>query len=824
MWNVSGYANLTVYEVAPTIESVFANESNGSTVDINTWMCVNATATDVGVGMDKAWVTITYPNASSFNLTLSNTVIVINECGGAGSVYAGQFGVGDTGGTFSTGGPSWAQAWFANDTRNNQGANATNWTLIVAAANAAPYHNGTAGGAYPGPNWYHPTLGGVNTTPYPTGSDQRVFVSFWNDDGALDRYTLEWNETGSFVNQTWGVFASTNQSYGNYTVTIAAADEGKFISGRVWTNDTSNVFNKSDFVNLTVYEVAPVINPVFMNATNGSTVDMDDWLCVNATATDVGVGMDNVWVTITYPNASVFNLTLSNAGGVCGAGGSVYGGQVGVGDTVGTFSFGGGGWSAAWFANDTRNNQGINVTNQTVTVVSSAALKIAEFRLWQNDSTVIGDYTALADLKCTGNSTFGNNVSSVYCNNTAPGVAYRAEIRVCNDGGATGASASFLYLNHSNTTADFANYIGSFTANNCGHEDNGTAWNATNCAFDSARGVISVENETANQGIQIPSAAARSNTNCEWYAYKFTSGGPDWIVNVNTTMNTTSVSSGTNPTAGNVSINVTYSETAFAMFYPSTGCTSDEGTSGETRPNYPLYGANAACGTTACDVHLAIDKGYTDGTTNAVMTDADQLIYYNFSGPLTGQAKIYLTVGSITQDSYIHFWNYSSSSWDPVKLLPPPGSYSAWIPVNSSNYMSNGFMNVSFNLTADGTFQLGSVWYWGNSTRCLSCYFAGTADTNNVGCQGQTGALAFWDFENLGSIVEQWKVSLDSDEPSGVNMFMNDSSASVSMTTSEQTLNASVEIFEHAYAWGWANFTLPLEGSYLREVYSNATT
>ncbi len=722
------------------------------------------------------------------------------------------------------------------------GGDANGFSIAFKQLNQPPWHNGTNASSYPGPNWYSST--GINATAMPTGSEQRVFSSFWSDDVALSSYTLEWNQSGSFVNQTWTAFSDYNSTWGNYTITVAASDEGRTLRGRIWANDSRNLFNSSGYVNLQVYNVNPVVTNAQQNTSPGNSTDINTLICFNSTVTDVGAGVDKSWVETTFPNGTVLNLTLQSADIDCTNGAATaYGREVHVGSTAGTLTF-----NKSW-ANDTRANIAFDTAHVTLNVTittPAASLKIANFRLWEDSSTMIGNYTnETTALKCNTTSSFGVNIANspggVSCNNTAPSKSYRAEIRLCNDGASGASSATFDYVNHRLLSSQ---YLGSLTLNDCGHGDNGSAWNATNCNSytESGLNTIQIQNESGSDKHFLPSGdgSTRTDTTCEYYAYRFTTGAPDWVITDNSFINTSGVTSGSNPALlNNLNLNVTYSETAFALFYPSSGCTAGSGSEGRTRPKY----YNESCtigGAHACDPQNATYQNWNDTTTRAnvsVTVGSADKIYYNFTDISSIQGAFYWTLNtnSVSDTLELHIWNWATSNWNLLDKRSTTTVETRVTPLagNSSNYISSGMINVSFNAStaaASGTSFLYDFYYEGNhSSKCVRCYFTSTnPNAKSLACEGQSGygasGTAFFDLQNLGSIIEAWKVYVSNPQPGGITMFLNDSSGtSVTLSGTQQTFNSSVEIYEHAYAWAWTNFS-GFRGTNENQLVSNTST
>ncbi|MBU1196969.1 hypothetical protein KJ765_00500 [Candidatus Micrarchaeota archaeon] len=325
-FNSTPFSYLVVQQAPPVLNS---SEVNSSGVIVNSRICVNASAGDLGVGVDKVWVTVTYPNSSIFNWSLSDTGC---NAGGVGdNRYGREIAVGTILGDLTI------NATFANDSLGNEGEE-TPWpALNVTIGNQPPF--------YPDDPAY---LGADDTAPVTLQNVK--FFSYWYDDALLSTYSLEWNASGSMENVSWTDFSFGNDTWGNETVQIPAIQEGNVLAGRIWANDSANQFNVTPFTYLYIQNVSPVINSTASNATN---LRPSHRACVTATAGDAGMGLDEVWILITYPNASIFNWSLSDTGcGAGGAGDNVYGLEIDTGNSLGTATIN------TTFANDTLGNEG----------------------------------------------------------------------------------------------------------------------------------------------------------------------------------------------------------------------------------------------------------------------------------------------------------------------------------------------------------------------------------------------------------------------------------------------------------------------------------
>ncbi|MBI5224695.1 hypothetical protein HY989_02400 [Candidatus Micrarchaeota archaeon] len=189
-------------------------------------------------------------------------------------------------------------------------------------------------------------LGVSNSTPMP--GQNITFYSLWYDDVSLNRYWLEDNSTGAFAKEASLGFLQVNNSWGNYSFVIPGVAEGKQFMAKIWANDTQNQLNYTTNFTITVGMVAPSVGNTSINAT---LIYAWDAFCVNVSATDVGIGINQTWVLITYPNSSVSNFTLSDTGCNAGiAGDGRYGGLVNASGIIGNLTIN------TSFANDSLNN------------------------------------------------------------------------------------------------------------------------------------------------------------------------------------------------------------------------------------------------------------------------------------------------------------------------------------------------------------------------------------------------------------------------------------------------------------------------------------
>ncbi len=159
------------------------------------------------------------------------------------------------------------QIWY-NDTAGNYNVTDVFTVTVTEVVDNEPYYNTTSGYL------------GVNTT-IPNPGDTVKYYSWWWDDnslGLLNLYTLEWNETGGFINQTWQS-SPGNNTWHNYSIQVPSSAEGKFISARIWLNDSENQFNSTTLINITVQNINPIAafgtNPADLNESNSQSITFD---------------------------------------------------------------------------------------------------------------------------------------------------------------------------------------------------------------------------------------------------------------------------------------------------------------------------------------------------------------------------------------------------------------------------------------------------------------------------------------------------------------------------------------------------------------------
>ena len=398
-WNATRQQNLTVQDVPPEIPAMAVNTTS---TNANTQICINATVTDVGSGVDSSAVTafIAWPNSTtvtSYPLTNSSSK---GTCGGGGDIYSAFVSVGsrtsppnltidsitayDLAGNGATNGtalnvrinpPPWFPAVGANTTTPSPGDSVMHNVTIADDAGISGYVFSWSGGSadclsFANDSWVDWTTstggnqcGGI-ASPCSTWNLDPVVCStqrgcWWNGgdlscDGThadCPTYTDSASCNGNLT-CSWG-----NNTNATTTKTILGACEGNVISALIHANDSDNAWNISGVISYTVSDVSPVILQYAVNTTSATTSSQ---VCVNETVTDVGVGVDAAWAAIIYPNTTLATITLDNSTskGTCGGGGSVYSAAFGVGIALGPLRI------TTFSANDSLGN---TISNNTLT-------------------------------------------------------------------------------------------------------------------------------------------------------------------------------------------------------------------------------------------------------------------------------------------------------------------------------------------------------------------------------------------------------------------------------------------------------------------------
>ncbi|MFH1364781.1 MAG: right-handed parallel beta-helix repeat-containing protein [Candidatus Aenigmatarchaeota archaeon] len=410
-WNVTDWQQYDVQNSAPTVSGTQVNET---AVLPGSFVCINATVTDTGIGVDDVWAQIVYPNGTTENVTMSNTTSTI--CNNGGDVYSVDMNVSATEGYFTV------NTTWGNDSVGNIDFQSAFPNLAVSVSLDFA------------PSWDTPLVNNTN----PTTTQEVNHSVNWTDDTALNFAYLEMNSTGASCNTNSNVSNLGLPGTGyraNMSWVVTKACEGKTIGWRQWANDSTDQWNVTDWQGYNVQNVSPSVSNTQLNE---SSVLPDTLVCINASVSDTGIGVDSVWAQIIYPNGTVFNVTMSNTSNTgCNNGGSVYSADVNVSSVQGNLTV-----NTTW-ANDSVGNIGfqspfpnVQLTTSTTCIYGGGDWNITDTCIRNNEEITL-DENASLNILSTGSLTL-NNVT-IYFNLTANGTG---ELRVWSGGSLTLAALS----------------------------------------------------------------------------------------------------------------------------------------------------------------------------------------------------------------------------------------------------------------------------------------------------------------------------------------------------------------------------------------------
>jgi hypothetical protein len=245
-------------------------------------------------------------------------------------------------------------------------------------------------------------LGGI-----PSGEYIKINLKVLKDKACIDTI-LDPSELNGFYefqaeinsDNSWRANQTNSSPINNtvWTITVDGIAEGTW-NWAAWCNDSSSLEDWTDTNRtFTVDKTSPSVSSTQVNDTS---VNTDEFICINAIATDSS-GIDKVWALITWPNATELNVTMSDTGTSCsGSGGdNIYGVEINVGSDVGTFTIN------TTYANDSSGNIGnqtpwpvLNVTVSTPDITSP----IASFGTNPVDNYNDSDGSINFELSCSDN-------------------------------------------------------------------------------------------------------------------------------------------------------------------------------------------------------------------------------------------------------------------------------------------------------------------------------------------------------------------------------------------------------------------------------------
>jgi len=216
-----GFGHNPAYSVQSVAPVVSTKAVNATVTNPSTSVCVNATASDVGVGVSVVWQTVTFPNSTAVNITLQNSTS-IDGCGGGGSVWSQQISVGATSGSL------YLNTTWANDSSGTLGSNTTLLTVLI---NAPPFLS----------NLF------TNQSSPQAGESVMHNASVYDDVGLVG-YVFSWSASGAscdtWANESWVSYTANNSNI-SVTKVIPGNCESKSISWRYYANDSLGLWGAS---------------------------------------------------------------------------------------------------------------------------------------------------------------------------------------------------------------------------------------------------------------------------------------------------------------------------------------------------------------------------------------------------------------------------------------------------------------------------------------------------------------------------------------------------------------------------------------------------
>ncbi len=218
--------------------------------------------------VDEVWVNITYPDGSSINISMSK---------GA------------------------KDEWFHNTTYLDPGV----YTYAVWANDTSNNWNSIGPGAFMIFDSTDPQLTNLDATPNPQENDANVniTVNVTDDVGVEVVWVNVTYPDGSSIN------ATMMQGTGDEWFYNAIYSDLGVYSYTVWANDTSNNWNR---IGPQTFIIEDTDGPVLTNLLGTpDPQENGDFVNITVDVTD-DVGIDGVWINITYPDGSWINIGMEN--------------------------------------------------------------------------------------------------------------------------------------------------------------------------------------------------------------------------------------------------------------------------------------------------------------------------------------------------------------------------------------------------------------------------------------------------------------------------------------------------------------------------------
>jgi hypothetical protein len=267
-WNSTGFGTFMIFDsFDPELSNLDATpnpqENDG-------YVNITVEVTD-DVGVDEVWVNVTYPDGSSINITMTQ-------------------GIGDE--------------WFYNSTYSDLGV----YSFTVWANDTSNNWNSTGPLIFTIVDTYGPELTNLIDTPDPQENGGYVNITVdVTDDVGVD---------GVWINITYPDSSWVNMSMENgigdeWFYNASFLDLGMY-SYSVWARDTSSNWNTTGLGTFTIQDTdAPVLNNILDNP---DPQENDGFVNISVDVTD-DVGVNEVWINITYPDSSWINVSMDEGAG-----------------------------------------------------------------------------------------------------------------------------------------------------------------------------------------------------------------------------------------------------------------------------------------------------------------------------------------------------------------------------------------------------------------------------------------------------------------------------------------------------------------------------
>ncbi|UCE37447.1 MAG: hypothetical protein JSW00_18650 [Thermoplasmata archaeon] len=268
-WNSSGPGTFTIQDTKGPLFEGLVDAPDPQ--EIGGFVNISVNVTDP-VGVGGVWINITYPNGSWLNISML---------------------------------PGSGDGWYYNSTFIDQG---TYSYTVWANDTSSNWNNSNPGGFEIKGDTSPPVLSNLNDFPDPQVPGGLVNITVdVTDDIAVDEVWVNITyPDGSTVN------VSMTKGSGNEWFHDTSYMDSGIYSYIVWANDTSNNWNSAGPGAFGIFDS---IDPELSNLdATPNPQENDGYVNITVDITD-DVGVDEVWVNITYPDSSWINVTMTQGAG-----------------------------------------------------------------------------------------------------------------------------------------------------------------------------------------------------------------------------------------------------------------------------------------------------------------------------------------------------------------------------------------------------------------------------------------------------------------------------------------------------------------------------